>query len=110
MPKEKKKGKAPLLTFEKLYRGLSPEEQKFLDRVRLIDPHREFGFRGKYLGNEQEGIRFKRLKGQKIFKKGKRESLDPQYLPENVYKAYQQMMKAMKKDLGKMLLVESGYR
>ena len=110
MSEEKKKGTAPLLTFEKLYRGLDAEEQKFLDRVRTTDPQRDFGFQGKYLGTGQGGIRFKRLKGQKIFKKGKRESLDPQYLPENVYKAYKQMMKAMKKDLGKILLVESGFR
>ena len=113
MPQKKKEGKAPLIRFEELYAGLGAEEAEFLDRVRAIDPRKSFGFRGDYLGSPREGVRFKRLKGQKIKlggQGGKSRKIDPQYLPEEVYRAYQTMMKAMKKDLGRKLLVESGFR
>ncbi len=110
IPEKKKEGKAPLIAFDELYQGLGGEERQFLDRVRLINPKKSFGFQGGYQGESNEGIRFKRLKKQKIRKNGKTEKLDPQYLPEAVYRDCQRMMKAMKKEIGKKLLVESGYR
>lgn len=110
MPERKKEGGAPLIDFEELYGGLGAEERGFLDRVRDIEPRKSFGFQGEYLGGPSEEIRFRRLKNQKIKKNGKKEKLDPQYLPEEVYKDYRRMMTAMKKDLGRKLLVESGYR
>ena len=111
VPQKKKEGVAPLMTFGELYTGLGPSEQKFLDRVRAINPKKDFGFRGNYLGGpSSKDILFKRINNEWIRKNGKPEKLDPQYLPENVYKAYEAMMKAMQSDLGKRLLVESGYR
>lgn len=110
VPERKKQGRAPLVNFEELYAGLGPEEREFLDRIRAIDPKKNFGFKGTYLGSPREGIRFKRLSGQKIRKAGRKEKIDPQYLPGEVYRACKGMMKAMKKELGKRLLVESGYR
>ena len=106
----KKKGTAPLMTFEELYRGLGESEQRFLNRVRAIDPRRDFGFQGNFLGTDTRGVKFKRIVGQKIVKSGKAELLGPQYLPKNVFEAYKKMMKAIKRDLGKKLLVDSGYR
>lgn len=99
MPAQKKSGTAPLMTFKKLYQGLSPKERAFLDRVRAINPKKSFGFQGDHLGIVFEGVEFKRIDGH-----------EPQYLPENVYEAYERMMKAMERDLGKRLLVESGFR
>ncbi len=112
VPEKKKEGKAPLITFEELYAGLGPREREFLDRVRAIDPRKSFGFSSTRLegGSPAEGIRFKLLKGQWIRRGTRKEKLDPQYLPKEVYPAYKAMMKAMKKELGKKLLVESGYR
>lgn len=98
------------MTFEELGKGLGPEEREFLDRVRAIDPKKSFGFEGAYLGGPQEGVRFKRIDKQWIRKGPRRDKLDPQYLPQEVYRAYQAMMKAMKKNLGKQLFVESGFR
>lgn len=110
IPKKKADGKAPLITFEELYADLGAEEMEFLGRILAINPKKNFGFQGNHLGGPPEGVRFKRLKGQKIKRNGRQETIDPQYLPEEVYKAYKAMMKAMKKELGKGLLVESGYR
>jgi D-alanyl-D-alanine carboxypeptidase len=42
--------------------------------------------------------------------KGGMMTIPPQFLPKNVYQRYEDMMAAMKKDLGKRLYVESGYR
>ena len=110
VPARKEEGTTPLMNFEELYQGLGEEEQRFLNRVRSIDPRKDFGFRGNFLGSDARGVKFKRIKGQKILKKGKAEILGPQYLPQNVFGAYKKMMKAMKKDLGRKLLIESGYR
>ena len=50
------------------------------------------------------------MEGQTYLKGGKQETVAPQYLPEETFWAYERMMRAMKQDLGKRLLVESGYR
>lgn len=110
VPARKAEGTAPLMTFDELDSGLGPAEQQFLDRVRAINPKKDFGFRGNYLGGPPEGVSFKRIEDQWITKKGKPEKLDPQYLPENVFAAFEKMMQAMEQDLGRRLLVESGYR
>jgi LAS superfamily LD-carboxypeptidase LdcB len=110
VPERKKEGTAPLITFEELYAGLSAEQRTFLESVRAIDPRKSFDFQGKYLGNPAEGVRFRRIEGQWITRGGERRPLNPQYLPENVYQAYERMMAAMEKDIGKRLFVDSGYR
>lgn len=110
MPEKKEDGGAPLLTFEELYQDLEEREIQFLDRIRKIDPKTAFDFQGEYLGESTKGIEFLRLDDQWITKSGEKAKLKPQYLPKEVHTAYQQMKAAMKKDLGKSLLVDSGYR
>jgi len=110
VPAKKKDGTAPLISFEELYSGLSEEARGFLDHVRAIDPQKSFNFQGDYLGEDTAGVSFHRIEGQEILREGKAEPLDTQHLPELVYEAYASMMTAMEKDLGKRLLVESGYR
>jgi len=110
MPALKADGTAPLLTWEKLYDGLDASQRAFLDRLRTVDPKASFDFQGDQLGGDREGVRMKRLDDQKILKNGSPEPLPPQYLPWEVYEAFQSMMQAMEKDLGVRLLVDSGYR
>jgi len=110
VPARKKEGTAPLMAFDELYAGLGAEEREFLDRVRTINPKKSFDFQGDLLGEAGEKASFRKLGNQKVKKSGKSDPIDAQYLPENVYQAYKKMMKAMKKDLGKKILVESGYR
>ena len=110
MPEKKKEGTAPLSTFEELYQGLDSKQKAFLDQIKAINPKKNFKFQGNYFGISIEGVPFKRIDDQWIEKQGKREKLDPQYLPENVYEVYTQMMNAMEKDLSKRLLIDSGYR
>ena len=110
VPEQKKAGTAPLMTFEELYQGMSPEERDFLDRIRAINPRKKFGFQGSYLGISNQPVRFKRIDNEWITKEGKSQKLEPQYLPEKVDTAYEAMMAAMKHSLGKRLFVDSGYR
>ncbi|MDP3920617.1 MAG: D-alanyl-D-alanine carboxypeptidase family protein [Candidatus Omnitrophota bacterium] len=110
VPERKAAGSAPMISFEELYAGISEEETGFLDRVRAVDPQVSFGFRGAHLGSEAEGITFERIDGQEIHRGDEKEAIDPQYLPSPVQQVYEEMMQAMAADLGKRLLVESGYR
>lgn len=106
----KQEGTAPLIDFEELYAGLSEEGIQFLDRVRSIDPRKNFQFQGARLPPPEGDREFQRIDGQWIQKKGERVKIDPQYLPRKVWEAYEAMMRAMEKDLGRRLYVESGFR
>lgn len=101
VPAKKKDGTAPLITFKELYQGLDAESQNFLDRMRQIKPsNKDF----------DPTIPFQRIDGQEVIRNGKAEPVNTQYLPKDVYEAYERMMAAMKADLGKRLWVDSGYR
>ena len=101
MPAKKADGSAPLSRFEALYEGLSAEQKDFLDRVRAIKPSAL---------EIPPDSGFTRIEDQWIQKQGAKEKLGPQYLPSGVYGAYEKMMEAMRRDLGKRLYVDSGYR
>lgn len=101
VPARQKDGTAPLMTFQELYEGLEPPEKSFLDSIRS----RKKG--GIFPPPE---LPLKKIEGQKVLKKGKLEEIGAQYLPPDVYAAYEKMMQAMQKDLGKRLYVDSGYR
>jgi len=122
------------LTFDELYSPLTPEEQAFLKSFQSVDAKKlgvKIPYRGIATGKEDLVL----IVGQKVKvrdhppSKGpdgrKRDSaalrkkegtnndqreLAPQFLPRPVFAKYTAMMEAMKKDLGKKLLVESGYR
>ena len=102
-------GTAPLLTLEELYTPLKPEQIGFLEAVRGLDPA-QFKGSSQKLPPPSAGDIFVRLDHQLLLKEGKPAPLDPQYLPQPAFEAYQKMMAAMEQDLGKRLLVESGYR
>ena len=105
----KKQGTAPLLTFEELYRPLSSEQAAFLDFIRGINPADLLGS-NRELPLPSPGEQFVRLNTQVVIRNGKPIRVDTQYLPQRVYEAYVQMMAEMEQELGKRLLVESGYR
>ncbi len=110
VPDRQKAGTAPMIELEELYQGLNADQKVFLDRMRQIDPREAYGFHGQYLGNRTEGVHFLKIEDQTFVKNGKTETVNPQYLPDYVYAAYMKMMDAMQKDIGKRLLIESGYR
>lgn len=102
VPARKSDGTAPMITFEELYKNLKPEETAFLDKIRHLKPG------GKFPGNEV--MFFAQISGQKFERGGKEHTIGTQYLPRWTYEAYRIMMAAMQKELGKQLLIESGFR
>ena len=105
----KREGTAPLMTFEELYAPLTPEQIAFAESFRKIDP-KAIGGSSRRLPEPSAATRFARLDRQAVLRDGKSVLLDTQYLPASAYGAYARMMAAMEADLGKRLLVESGYR
>lgn len=105
----KKTGTAPLITFPELYAQLSPEQKSFMEHFRQLNPL-ELGGSNRPLPQPTGQEQFIRLDRQAILKEGKPFRVDTQFLPQPVYEAYQKMMAAMEANLGKRLLVESGYR
>ena len=106
---KKKQGTAPLLTFEELRAPLGPDQRRFLDEIRGLGP--------KVLNGSSQRqppvppkTEFIRLDRQVVLRDGKPVRLDTQYFPRQAYEAYCRMMAAMEADLGKRLLIESGYR
>ncbi len=105
----KKSGTAPLITFEELYGPLSDQQRAFLDSFRALDPS-ELGGSNRRLPPPTSRDEFVRLESQVILREGKPILLDTQYLPAPAAEAYRTMMAAMELEIGRRLLVESGYR
>ena len=105
----KARGTLPLLTFEELEQPLSRDQRALLAAIRGIDPRTLQGS-SHVLPLPSPSTVFDRLEGQQYRQGPQLVTLDTQYLPHATAQAYHQMMAAMQRDLGKRLLVESGYR
>ena len=105
----KEAGTAPLITFDELYGRLTAVQAGFLEEFRRADPA-SLGGSSRKLPLPAPDERFVRLDRQTVVREGKPLRLDVQYLPWAAQEAYLRMMAAMEQDLGKRLLVESGYR
>ena len=105
----KQEGTAPLITFEELRARLTLEQGSFLEEFRAIDPAAVGGASRRLPAPAPDAL-FARLDRQVVLRNGKPVRVDTQFLPTPAYEAYARMMAAMEQDLGKRLLVESGYR
>ncbi len=101
VPSVQETGRAPLMGFPELYKGLNDEQKAFLEKIRTLKE-------GGLLKPDQQSLQV--LAGQTYSWKGETRAIPPQFLPRWAYEAFQEMMSAMQRDLGKKLLVESGYR
>lgn len=101
VPARQKDGTAPLLTFDELYKGLDAGQKNFLEKIRSRVP-------GGNAGADKSILQ--PIVGQTLIKDGKPVPVDVQYLPRWTYEAYVSMTAAMQREIGKKLLVESGYR
>jgi LAS superfamily LD-carboxypeptidase LdcB len=101
------------LSFDELVVPLNEEELRFLRDFQGLDAKAlnvKIPFRGIATGKEPlTKIAGQRVRTINIQNCASRE-LGVQYLPEHVVEKYNDMMAAMQKDIGKRLLVESGYR
>jgi len=106
---KKQDGTVNLLTWDALYAPLTAEQRAFLDAFRALKAE-TLGATSHYFGELATQPDLVPVGAQQTTKAGVVTTLDPQYLPRPAFEAYQRMMAAMKADLGKQLLVESGYR
>jgi LAS superfamily LD-carboxypeptidase LdcB len=106
----RQKSNLATLSLEELYVPLNQDEQRFLKRFWAIDPNL-LELTIPYQGIPQKVPELIVIRGQ-IMKiaENKTQTIPPQFLSKEVHEAYQAMTAAMKKDLGKTLYVESGYR
>ena len=105
----KRDGTANLLSWEALYDPLSPGQRAFLDEFRALKAE-ALGATSHYFGEGAGAVDLVPVGSQQTVKGGAATPLDPQHLPRDVLQAYQRMMEAMEADLGRRLLIESGYR
>lgn len=111
---KKQDGTANILTWEALYQPLTPEQRAFIDAFRKLKGE-ALGSTSHYFG-EAGQVDLAAVGPQQVVKAGTAipagaaTPVDPQYLPRPVLEAYERMMQAMQANLGKRLLVESGYR
>jgi len=106
---KKQAGSANLLTWEALYEPLTAPQRAFLDAFRTLKAA-TLGATSHYFGELAADADLLPVGPQSVVKDGRVTPLNPQYLPRPVLAAYHRMMDAMKADLGKQLLVQSGYR
>ena len=105
----KQNGTANLLSWKALYEPIGLEDRIFLDAFRALRAE-TLGATSHYFGELNSPPELVPVGPQQIIKDSVPTLLDPQYLPRAVFDAYQPMMDAMQRDIGKRLLVESGYR
>ena len=108
----KSKGDVNLLTFDELYSKLEPNEQAFMNAIRAIKPLPQDKKSGDIDLSNFMSIENQTLMISNPAEPGKNfiSVIERQYLPQSVYQGYLKMMEAMKKDIGKQLFIESGYR
>ena len=100
-----------LLTFEELYVPLNREQRAFLDWIRSLTPEDAGGVHVPLGAAPHTLAAFERIESQAYTdSQHQRIVLDPQYLPDRVLAAYRRLASAMERDIGRRLLVESGYR
>lgn len=99
-----------LLSFDMLYGMLNEQEKKYIELL-LQEKPEDYGihepFRGLESASSDDVVV---IKNQKVSYGGKVIRIEPKYVPKKAYRAYAQMSDACKKDTGKSLLVNSGYR
>jgi LAS superfamily LD-carboxypeptidase LdcB len=106
---KRQSGDMSRLSFQELYSLLDQTEQEFLRFFQTFDPIRA-GIKTQWQGLSEGVPDLVRLDNQKILRQGKEEIIAPQYVPAPAHAAYERMMQAMERDLGKRLYVDSAYR
>lgn len=94
-----------IIDYDNLLGELSFLERNFAIRIFSIDPA-ELGFKGPFYSMDKPG---KLVKIESVKLTEERET-GIQYLPQHIYNDYLRMADQMKKDIGRKLFVDSGYR
>jgi LAS superfamily LD-carboxypeptidase LdcB len=104
LPEEKR----PLVDFGYLMGRLNFIEKMVVSRIFAIPP-RELGFKGPFHTLEKPQ-RLVKISPANYRLNGQEKSTGSQYCPETSYNDYLKMMAQMRRDLGRELFIQSGYR
>jgi D-alanyl-D-alanine carboxypeptidase len=88
---------------------LSPRQNDLVDRVYATDP-RAHGFLGPYFGIEPVPDDLHEIPPQKFSDKGEPQMTKTHFLPKPTFDAYNALNQKIVSDLGRPLLIASGYR
>ena len=101
MPKDRR----TIVDYDTLMSSLNFIQRNFAGRIFSIDP-KDLGFKGPFysMGRPTDLVEIKSVK------LGDGRETGIQFCPEHSYKDYLKMIAAMEKDIGKKLLIDSGYR
>jgi LAS superfamily LD-carboxypeptidase LdcB len=106
----KKQGKATrLLELDDLHGMLSTNETRLLGRIYAINPI-FYGIKSSYIGIEPIPDDLIEIAPQNFYNEGRMHTTRAQYLPQPTFKAFEAMASALKRDLGRPLLITSSYR
>jgi len=106
---EKYDEKFTIIEREALYDLLDKKSRAVIDKVYKLDPQKH-GFKGQKVGLEAVPKDVVRVAGQQYKLEDKMVTIPVQFLPRSVSEAFEAMNQAIKKDLGRGLLIESSYR
>jgi hypothetical protein len=99
----------PIVELEYLHTVLSSDEFEIIERVFVINPE-IYGFKGPYLGIEPVLASLKKVDKQPYSYKGEMKHTNIQYVPTYTYDSFQKMANAMQNEIGRKLIIDSGYR
>ncbi|MEK7520086.1 MAG: D-alanyl-D-alanine carboxypeptidase family protein [Patescibacteria group bacterium] len=97
------------LSLPALWQMLSKEERVLAQKIMRINPG-HYGFRGPRYGITKVPSNLVVIHNQTYMIRKTRKTVSPQLVSKNVYNAYRTLNAAMRLDIGKTVLIESGYR
>lgn len=95
-----------ILPLKKILSYFDQKEKIILKKFLKLKPKNKLT----YLGDVRKKYKFIILKNETYYRDGKKIKLYARYLPTHVYRAFNLMRKAIKKEIGKEIVLESGYR
>jgi LAS superfamily LD-carboxypeptidase LdcB len=104
LPEEKR----VLVDYDHLLAGLNFIEKNLVQQILAINP-KELGFQGPFHSLEKP-VNLVKIAPWTYKRDGQQKSTGSQYCPAAAYNDYLKMMAQMRRDLGRELCIESGYR
>jgi len=97
-----------LVDYNRLMSMLNFAERSLAEQIFAVDPQ-DLGFKGPFQSREKPA-NLVRVEPQKYRLRGEWQTTGVQHCPAHAYQDYLNLMAAMRRDLGKTLLIESAYR
>jgi LAS superfamily LD-carboxypeptidase LdcB len=97
-----------VMTFQELYAQLEKPEIRAIKTFLGIDP-RKYGFRGKFLGIDAVPRDLVKITNKAHIRSDQKVRMTV-YLPRRIYEHFKKMNREMDRDIGRTLIIESGYR